>query len=331
MARNYYGTVLPLFAMLLTIILGFGTLAIDFSQGYATKANVKNAVDFACLAGISQFKNQSSTDIAKNTALQYLNDNLSKTIPSFTPLTLGSSDLTIKIGVYDSSAMTFTWDELNPNANAMKISYKYNASSYLGNVFMISNLVINESSTVAKQIAAKALPGSGFPMVIYSTALDEASNNGNMVTLYTGTMNDNSYWTDYTSSNPSTTDIKNVLDYFQYGMGTTPPGISINDTFNVNDGSMGGAVMDMDPNILIGMTYLFSVVTPTMDTQVMADGFIGATINNIVDSMGQKSVAITIVPGYINDTFGGLQIGSEMTSISSSNQTYLANGFGLVE
>lgn len=330
MYHNQTGSILPLISLILVIVLGLGALAVDISNSYFNQTKIKNAVDFATLAGISQLNGPATVTTAKNTALQYLNNNLSMNIPSFQALTLSSPTLSIQAGIYDFISRTFMVDEANQNVNALMITYRYSLMTFLGGIASKNNIDVGDTATVAKQPATRAERGSGFPLVIYSTALDTASQNGYMVNLYSAGAMDNSYWTDYTSSNPSTTDIRNVIDYFQTGMGTIPPPITVNDTFNVNDGGMGGVYMNLNPSILLGMDYLFAVVTPTMDREVMADGFLFGTIDNIVDSMGQKYISITIMPGYIDNTFGGLQI-TGTTNVSAQNQSALANGFGLVE
>lgn len=331
MLRNEKGTIILLVAIMLVAILGMCALVIDLSQAYSNQARIKNAVDLATIAGASQLVGPATVDITKNTALQYLNNNLTMTIPSFAPLTLGSQGLTIQVGIYNFNNMTFTWDELNPSVNALMVSYQYNSNNFLAPIFMVGNTQLIGTATVAKQIAAKVQPGTGFPFVIYSSAINGAVQNGYMITLYTGSTMDNAYWTTYTDSNPSTTDVNSAIDYFQTGMGTPPPGITVNDDFAVNDGNMAAVFMTLDPNVLVGMTYLFSVVTPTKSPLVVADGFVGATINSVMDSMRTKSVDITITPGYVDNTFGGLQIGSGMTNVGSSNQSLLANSYGLIQ
>lgn len=331
MLRNQRGTIIPLVVILLPVLLAMGAFVIDLSQAYANQTRIKNAVDLASIAGISQLNGPASVSNAKNIALQYLNNNLTVTIPSFMSLSLGSAGLTIQVGIYDFSTMNFTVDEANAAVNALMISYSYESMNILAPIFMVTSSQLTGTSTVAKQIAAKLQPGSGFPLVIYNTALDTAQMNGNMVNLYSGTMTDNSLWTDFTTTNPSATDINNVLDYFQTGMGTSPPGITVNDCFNVNDGDMGSVFMNIDPNVLVGMTYIFPVVTPTNNGQVKADGFVAGIINEIVDSMGQKYVGITIQPGYVDNTYGGLQIGSGMVNVDSNNQSLLSNSYGLVQ
>lgn len=331
MLHNKKGTIIPLVAIMLTVILGIGALVIDLSQAYANQTRIKNAVDLAGLAGISQLNGPSSIASAKNAALTYLNDNLTMTIPSFSGLTLGSSGLMIQAGIYDFVSMNFTFDEVSSNVNALMISYSYDSMNILAPILMAGDTQLVGTSVVAKQVAAKAQPGSAFPLVIYTSAINGASMNGNMVTIYSSTAMDNSYWTDYTDANASTTEISNIIDYFVTGMGTSPSGVSVNDTFAVNDGGMGGVFMSMDPDFFVGMTFLFSVVTPTMDNEVQADGFIGATINSITDNMGAKTLELTITPGYIDNSFGGLQIGTGMTNVDSSDQPLLANSYGLVQ
>ena len=335
MQRSNKGTIVAFLALMLPVVLGMGALVTDLSMKYENKTKVKNAIDFATLAGISQLTSQANVSNAKQTALTYLNNNLTMSLPSFSPLSLNSTGLSIQAGVYDFNNMSFTLNEQSPNVNALKISYTYNSSTFLSRIFMITNSTLTENSTVAKQVAAHAQPGSGFPMVIYNSVLDDARQNNNMVNLYSAGNMDNSFWTDFTDSNPSTTDIRNVLDYFQTGMGTQPPAISVDDPFRVNDGGMGGIFMNMNPNVLVGMTFVFPVVTPTHEyidhKLVKADGFVSGTIDSIVDSMGQKYIGITIQPGYIDNTFGGLQIGSGVTNLSSSNQALSSSAFGIVQ
>lgn len=332
MLRNEKGVAIVFFALMLVITLGMGALVTDLSLAHSNRTRIKNALDFASLAGISQLTNPASVSNAKQTALDYLNNNLSMTLSSFTPLSLSSNGLSIQAGIYDFNNMTFTFDEANSNINALMISYNYNSPTFFSDIFMINSASISESTTASKQIAAYASPGGAFPLIIYSTSLANIMNNVLDLVVYSAAQMDNSYWTDYTSSNPSTTDVNNILDYFQYGMGTAPPGITLNDTFNVNDGGMGGIFMNLDVNALAGMTLLFSIVSPTlMSGEVMADGFLGGTINSVTDSMGQKSISLTVIPGYIDNSFGGLQIDSGMTNVNPGDESYLAKAFGLVQ
>lgn len=331
MLRNQYGSLVVFFPFILAVSMGLGALVIDMSQAYSLKSRVKNAIDLSSIAGISQLTNQSNIDSAKNTALQYLNNNLTKTIPSFTPLTLSSNGLSIQAGIYDFNSMTFTWDETNPNVNALMISYKYNSRSFLANYFMIANITVFDQATAAKISANRAQRGTGFPLIIKSSALSTVANN--MLDLYSATSSDNSLWTDYTNSNPSTTSVRDILNYFQYGTGTPSPQLTVNDAiYTTNDGGMAGIFMDMNPNILVGMQYILPLVTQTTSNKSTVDGFVGATISAIKNTGNNRSVTITIVPGFLDNHFGGLQVtGTGTTNIGVSNQNYLADSFRLVQ
>ena len=330
--RAEQGVVLPFFALFLIAALGMGALVIDIGSGYSVKTKIQNAVDLSVLAGSSQINSGSSVTTVKNTALNYLNNNLSSAIPSFQTLSLTSPGVSIQVGTYDTSTMTFVVNEAIPPANAIKVSYTHMLSTFFAPIFMIDTFDVGEDAIAVKKPAGYMAPGTGFPLAIYSSALTTALSNNNMVNLYSSGMSDNSYWTDFTSSNPSTTDIRNVLDYFQYGTGTKPPAVTVNDSFAINDGGMGGIFMNLEPSILEGMTYLFSVVEDMASMTAMAQGFVGATIDDIVDSMGERYVSITIIPGFVDNTFGGLGIASGPGSdISSENQALLANSYGLGE
>src|SRR3989338_2666283 len=104
--RNKQGTAILYLVILLIPLLGLASLIIDSAEGYSLKSKIKNAVDFSALAGISQLRE--STNNAKNTALEYLNDNLSLTIPNFQRLTIDSNGILIELGTYNFSLMTFT-------------------------------------------------------------------------------------------------------------------------------------------------------------------------------------------------------------------------------
>ena len=329
--RNNKGVALPFLALMLIASLGLGSMVIDVGQGYALKTRVQSAIDTSTLAGISQLNSSSNVTTVKNTALTYLNNNLTSTIPSFQPLTLNDSNLSLQVGVYDSSTMTFTVNEQVSVANAIKISYTYTANTFLAPIFMINSIQITNHAIAAKQIAGYIAPGSGFPLTIYASALTTALANSNMVDLYSGSNMDNSFWTDFTSSNPSTTNLRNVVDYFQVGSGTQPPAVTVNDSFAINDGGMGGIFMDLEPSILEGMTYLFSVVEDGASMTAMAQGFVAGTIDDIVDSMGDRYISITIIPKYIDNTFGGAGIGPGVGNIGSDEQALLANSYSPVE
>jgi hypothetical protein len=327
--RKQNGIAAAFLAVIFVIAMGFMGYSIDMAQTYSLASKVKTAIDLASLASISQLDGTSSIPTVKNTAVSYLNSNLSMTIPGFTNLTTASSDLSLQVGIYDSSTMTFTWDELSSSVNAIRISYTHTYTPLVLSYFMISAVPVTGTSGASKQIAGYMAPGTGFPLTIDTSTLATALASSNMIDLYASGSMDNSYWTDYTGSNPSTTDIRNVLDYFQEGSGTIPPGVGINDTFRVNDGGMGGAFNDLDSSVLVGMTYVFPVVTLTSSTTGRADGFIAATITGIVNSMGSKYISITIDPNYVDNTFGGLQVGTNATNVSSGNQSLLANAYGL--
>ena len=332
MKRNNKAIALPLFALMLTVSLGLGAMVIDVAQGYALKSRIQNAVDASVLAGASQLKNGSSVSSVKDLTLNYLNDNLTMTIPSFQALALDSPGLVIEVGVYDSSSMTFVQNESLSVANALRASFTYSAQTFLAPIFMINNIQISDDAIVVRQIAGYAPPGTSFPLAINSSTLTDALSNSNMIDLYQSGAGENSYWTVFTDSNPSNTDVKNTIDYFQYGTGVKPPAVSVSDDFVINNGVMGAAYNELEGSILANMTFVFAVVTPGMASgTVVADGFVGGIINTIVNGMSDQHISITIDPNYIDNTYGGLGVGNGPQNIGSSEQSLLANSYGIVQ
>ena len=329
--RNRKGIVLPLFALFLISALGLGALVIDIGSGYSVKTKIQNAIDLSVVAACSQIYSGSSVTSVKDTALSYLNSNLSSAIPSFQTLSLDSQGLSIEVGTYDTSSMTFVVNEAIPPANSIKISYIHTLPTFFAPIFMINSFNVGEDGIAVKKGAGYMAPGTGFPLTINSSALLDALSNNNMLDLYQGGTT-NSYWTKFTDDNPSASDVKNIINYFQNGSGTAPSGLSVNDDFVFSNGSLTVIYNEMEPSILEGMTFVFPVVTLTMADTVVADGFLGATINDIVDSMGTQYISITIIPGFIDNTFCGLgpSLGPS-NNISSQNQALLANAYGLVQ
>ena len=331
MKRNNKGIALPFFALVSIVTIGLGAMVIDVAQEYALKTRIQNAIDASVLAGASQLKNGSSISTIKDLTLQYLNENLTKTIPSFQALALDSPGLAIEVGIYDSSTMIFVQNELLPVANALRASFTYTANTYLAGIFMINNIQISDHAIVARQIAGYAPPGTSFPLTINSSTLTNALTNGNMIDLYQSGTGENSYWTVFTNNSPSNTDVKNIIDFFRYGTGTKPPAVSVSDSFVINNGAMSGIYSDLEGANFENMTFVFTVVTPGMSNVVVADGFVGAVIDNIENSMGDQHISITIDPKYVDNTYGGLGIGNGPGNIGTPEQALLASSFGLVQ
>ncbi len=329
--RNFKGIVIPLFAVFLTVAIGLGAMVLDIGQEYSIKTRIQNALDLATLAGASQIEEDSSISNIKNTALNYLNNNLNMTLPSFSNLTLDSTDLSIQIGVYDFDNMTFTENESLDSANAIMVFYTYESMTFLAPIFMIDNIQISDDAIAVKQAAGSMPPGTGFPLGINTSQLSVALNNANMLDLYQSGASENSYWTKYTANAPSVQDIRDILDYFQYGTGNPPSGISINQEIAYSNSAMTALYNDMEPGILVGMTYVFPVVSITMADTIAADGFVGATINSIVDVMGDNYISITIDPKYVENNYGGLGVGSSSPNIGEEEEELLANSFGLIQ
>lgn len=332
--RNNQGIAIAFFALIIAIAIGFGALVIDLAQAYSLQTRIKNAIDIASLAGISQLINQTNITASKNTALQYLNTNLSMTISNFDPITLNDNNLLIQCGIYNSSNMTFTLDETSAQINSLRISYKYNSMSYLAYFFMINNIPITESSTSAKQVAGNMAPGGGFPLAIQSTVLAQGRTNNNMIDLsQTGTTN--SFFTAFDGANANTSDIKQIINYFtDPTSGIKPPSLTVGQDFQINNGSLSTIYMTLQGSNFIGKTFVSPIVTLTggFSNMVTVEGFIGWTINNIYKSGNEYHIAGTIIPSYIDNNWSGLTLSAgPVPDIAPEDQSLLATSYGLVQ
>ncbi len=338
MHRKNKGSVLPLTALLIAALVAMGGLAIDMSYAYLNQTKIKNAVDLAALAGVSQLINQSNTQVAKDTALQYLNDNLTMSLPSFLPLTIGNPALSIQIGFYDTINMAFITeqdddDSNNNNINAIRVSYTYNSSTFLAPIFMAFNVQTSDRATAIKQVAGRMAAGGGFPLALQSSLLPSARQNNNMIDLVqSGTAN--SFFTAFMDSTASASDINQIIDYFiNQTSGASPPSLTVGQSFQINNGALASVYMSLDLTNFVGMTFVSPIVTVDdgFSSMVTVQGFVGYTINDIYMIGNDYHIAATIIPGYIDNRWSGLTIQSGPGSIPPADQPLLANSYGLIQ
>ena len=325
--RNKKGIAALYLLILLIPLVGLASLVIDSAEGYSLKSKIKNAVDFSALAGISQLKN--SQNSAKNTALEYLNDNLSSTIPNFQRLAADSNGISIQLGNYDSMSMTFTPNE-SINANSLMISYVHKKKTGLGSILMIDYIDVYDSAISALQAAGQLAKGGGFPLAINSSELSIARTNNNMINLIQQGGNKNSYFTAFSDSNASANDIKQIIKYFEDpSSGLEPPSLIVGKIFQINNGAINSIYNDLDSTPYIGMTFIFPIVSidGNFTNDVKVEGFVGLQIDNV----SNNNIAGTVIPGYIDNKWSGLTVSAGPGNINPDDQGLLANAFGLIQ
>lgn len=330
-SRNKKGIALALVALLIPVILAYGAYVVDLSQAYAVNSRIRNAVDLASLAGISQLQDEDNVSDAKNTALSVLNSNLSQTVMGFTALTLSSSSLTLQVGIYDFNGRTFTWDEASSSVNALKIAYSYNSMTNFTPSFITSSIMLTGNAIAAKQPAGYMPPGTGFPLVIGANSMALCSAMTSMITLDQA-MSSNSWWTAFDSMG-GTSQVLDILWYWMYGSGsgTQPSGLTVGEEFTRHLGSNANIYSNINPSLLEGNTYIFPVGTDTGGNMIRTDAFVGATVDDV--DVVNEEIDITIIPGYIVNTYGGAKVSnsSNNSAICSSGGSYLSYAYTLVQ
>lgn len=327
--RNERGISLAFFSMMLSVFIGMCCMVVDLSQTYSYKSRLKTACDLASLAGVSQLVSSSNIGDAKTAAVNFLNTNLSSNLPNFTPLSQSSPNLVLQVGVYDPTTARFTWDETSPDVNAVKIEYSYASTTNLAEYFMISNINITGSAIASKQPANTTAAGTSFPLVILDHALSTASVTGYSITLSQSGAGQNSYFSAFDGS-ANESDINQFIYNFQSGSGTQPPSLTVNNTYKVDLNSPDGIYTSLNEYLLEGRTFVFPIGTISGDSTTIV-GFAGATINDI--DVAAKTVSVTFIPGYIDNTFGGTTItGNGEVGITEPVEiALLANSFLLVQ
>lgn len=327
--RNNKGVSLAFFTMMLSVFIGTCCMVIDVSQTYSYKSRLKTACDLASLAGVSQLVSTSNVGDAKNAALNFLNNNLSSNLPGFTSLSQSSPNLVIQAGVYDPATAAFTWDETSPSVNAIKVAYLYPSASTLAEYFMINIINITGSAIASKQPANSASAGTSFPLVILDTTLSTSAATGNTTVLSQEGVDQNSYFSAYDGSS-NQNDIKQIIYNFQSGSGTQPPSITVNNSYKIDVNPPDDIYSSLSESLLEGRTFVFPVGSISGNNTNIV-GFAGATIDDI-DTVA-KTISITIIPGYIDNTFGGATItGNGDVGITEPVEVaLLANSFLLVQ
>lgn len=333
--RNKSGVALAFFSIFLPVLIGFIGLVIDMSQVYAYSSRIKSATDMASLAGISQLQTIADITSAKTTALTYLNNNLTMTIPNFMSLSLPTTGLTIQGGVYDFTTAAWTFDESSSSVNSIKVAYTYSVNSLIANYFMISSFSTSSNSIAAKNYAGTALTGTSFPQAVNESALTTALSAGNVVNLYVDAGGStNSYFTNFDNT-PSSSEVINNLQHFRTGGGTYPNSISIGSTYTYITNALTKALIFIIELFLWAFsggsagTFIFPVVSEASGT-LTTEGFVGAQITSFgLGAMGYYTT-ITIIPGYIDNTWSGCQLGADPT-VTGAEKTLLANAYGIVQ
>lgn len=330
--RNKKGIIFTLVAVLLVALLGFGSLVGDFALAYATKSRVKTAVDMAALAGISQLEDSSSVTSAKNTALDFLNNNLSETINGFMDLSLSDTSLQIKVGVFDEESRTFTWDESDSDINSISISYTLPAMTIFGNIYMIESIPVSGYVIASKQVAGSAAPNTVFPIAISDSVLSSVHGMSYSVNLYQSGGSTNSYFTSY-DGNAMPAEILDQFNFWgleSYNAYAPPPALSTGDTVKYYNGSDVNIYYNIPhASNFEGMTYIFPVVTNTDGTNLQVEGFVGGEITDV--DIINKRITITVKPGHIDNDHSGLKVGQGADEDIDPTYTYLlANSFGIV-
>lgn len=318
------------FTMMLSVFIGTCCMVIDASQTFSYKSRLKTACDLASLAGVSQLVSTSNVSDAKTAALNFLNNNLTTTLPGFTPLTQSSPNLTLQVGVYDSTTAMFSWDETNPSANAVKVEYLYPSRSNLAEYFMINIINITGSAIASKQPANSSATGTSFPLIVLDHALSTASVTGNTITLSQEGASQNSYFSAFDSNNANQSDINQIIYNFQSGSGTQSPSITTNTSYRADTSSPNGIYTSLNESLLEGRTFVFPIGAINGNDSTIV-GFAGATIDDIDTTA--RTITITFIPGYIDNSFGGTTIigNGEVGITEPVELALLANSFLLVQ
>lgn len=327
--RTKKGVIIVLLVLLLIPMLGLASFIADVAVAYTFKARIKNAIDFGALAGISELEDSSYFTYAKSAAVNFINNNLIQTIPGYMAISLGDSNLTIQGGIYDLSAMTFTYDELSSNANALSIQLQYNIETNFASIFMINSIPISLSTIAAKQVAGAAAPKTLFPLVIDTAALPDAAINSNMLDLYQSGGSKNSFFTAFDGTGGAP-EILDIFYFWAHGdeSGVTPPATRVSDGFKDYNGNVDNLYINIPEYYLIGNTYIFALSNGSNPSGITLEGFLGARIDAI--DVSNHKFSITILPGHIDNAHKGLKIDNGVRAIDPADKYLLANSFGIV-
>jgi Flp pilus assembly protein TadG len=175
------GAAAVIIALVLFVLIGMASLAIDIGQLYTVRNQLQNVADAAALAGVGQLVQDQggeavrNSDLAHQAALQVAQSqsNLDG-LPSVADES--RNDLTIHFGVWDIYAgnPSTAWTDLgtsvasNSNANAVKITITRDAGTIFGPV---SNLFGGIFGFSTSKVSAKAIAYLGYTSGVQTGAV----------------------------------------------------------------------------------------------------------------------------------------------------------------
>lgn len=138
--KNESGQSMVLIALLITVLFGFGALAVDVGNMTYQKSLMQNAADAAALAGVQHLPNAST---AKTVAKTYVNDKNGKTSDLVTVNTPYLDPITNK---YDKTRIEVTVTRTFQNSLAMVLGPEFNSTEFTVRAVAQGNSIWNGQS-----------------------------------------------------------------------------------------------------------------------------------------------------------------------------------------
>lgn len=136
------GATLVLVAVLMTVLLGVGAMALDWSRMYSFKAEVRRAADAAAMSAIYDWKHGASETTAEANVAT-----LANTVEGSNSVLIGAANITAVR--WNFTTKTWVAADSWPVANAVRVTASYNASWTLGRVFGASTRTVNATTIAA--------------------------------------------------------------------------------------------------------------------------------------------------------------------------------------
>jgi Flp pilus assembly protein TadG len=236
------GAVTVVVALLITVLLGVGALAIDIGHIYWVQNDLKKAAEAGALAGArglwpQDLKSATSRDPDPSTAAtSALNTTLSNRVEG---VNLSADEITVEVGQWDYAGNFITPPAKSTDANGVRVTTRRNnVQMFLAQIFGIFSNNMTASATAVMDYAVAI--GGTLPIAVNKLYTTEDTP---LTIVFGPSPSDNGGWF---AKDPDTCSAKTLSDYIN---NNTCPDLHIGDLLNLGNGEITSVIKDLNDRL----------------------------------------------------------------------------------
>ncbi len=234
-------------AAFLATLVGLAGAAVDVGIWYATRAELQNAADAAALAAANTLITNNSNGVAvaqPSAALITAKNYALANVAHGKGVIMLDSDFVA--GFWDTATATITAQTgTDPaNFNAVRVILRRDGvanqpvATVFARIFGLNSVNVRVSSVAYVGYAGSTTPGQvDLPICIWESAV--TGGNCTDVVVFNDDNSQTAMWTEFSTQNANSSDIKPYVDGPDNG-GAATPAVNVGDQFRVTNGTLGG-------------------------------------------------------------------------------------------